>query len=436
MICFLVALHVTRFSLQATHAAGEVSAAPSDAAECQRLQSAHSVIVGRSWGSLPKELITRWSDLECDRFFATEPEALVSGVSSAVGSLLPWGASRSPFAGDVTLRCQNLRARFPGVRVGGSWQALPFSVRNEWTNLRCDEILGEARQREWAEVAYVARYEDTLRAALRARADKLTRPANGTVVAIGVSTTTRTLAVSSLYDLSLFSIMLPSLVATAEAGYVYWLYVAYDLGDTFYDRPERRAEIAAWMRERVVGPLRKFRGIEADFVLLPFNNTIRKPGPVFNYMMAAAAEDGADYLYRINDDTEFTGREWTSQAVRALARVGNVGVVGPVCNEGNQNILTHDFVHRTHLYIFRTYYPPVFTDWWMDDWITRVYGPERTQRGPFLVVHHVDKHSTRYEVDLSHESQLARELDRGRTTIAAWRRAQGCIDAPAASGWS
>ena len=29
-----------------------------------------------------------------------------------------------------------------------------------------------------------------------------------------------------------------------------------------------------------------------------------QPGPAFNFMMAAAAEDGADYLYRVNDDTE------------------------------------------------------------------------------------------------------------------------------------
>ena len=35
-------------------------------------------------------------------------------------------------------------------------------------------------------------------------------------------------------------------------------------------------------------------------------------------------------------------------------------------------ILTHDFVHRTHKHIFQTYYPVVLTDWWMDDWISKV----------------------------------------------------------------
>ena len=36
-------------------------------------------------------------------------------------------------------------------------------------------------------------------------------------------------------------------------------------------------------------------------------------------------------------------------------------------------MITHDFVHKTHLRIFDTYYPPVLSDWWMDDWISHVY---------------------------------------------------------------
>ena len=32
-------------------------------------------------------------------------------------------------------------------------------------------------------------------------------------------------------------------------------------------------------------------------------------------------------------------------------------------------MITHDFVHKTHMRVFKTYYPPVLSDWWMDDWI-------------------------------------------------------------------
>ena len=56
------------------------------------------------------------------------------------------------------------------------------------------------------------------------------------------------------------------------------------------------------------------------------------------------------------------------------------GVVGPFCEEGNQNILNHDFTARLHMDIFgMNYYPPELVDWWMDDWISSVYGDGRTR---------------------------------------------------------
>jgi hypothetical protein len=69
---------------------------------------------------------------------------------------------------------------------------------------------------------------------------------------------------------------------------------------------------------------------------------------MFNFLSAAAVADGADYVYRINDDTEFA-TPWARMLVRALREFSpmNVGVVGPLCRQGNVKILTHDFVHRS-----------------------------------------------------------------------------------------
>ena len=197
------------------------------------------------------------------------------------------------------------------------------------------------------------------------------------------------------------------------------------------------------------------------------------------------------------------GVGWAAQAVSALRAhtPPNLGVVGPVCNEGNTRILTHDLVHRTHLQvptargcnpglalastplpsptsrapvwyfppadflpshlltpcrlhlqIFEHYYPPIFSDWWMDDWITHgvcsptsllplatltsylslvtaeprlslltsdfsVYGPSRTRRGPFRVVHRIGHQGTRYEVDQTHEGWLQSELQLSRARV-------------------
>ena len=129
-------------------------------------------------------------------------------------------------------------------------------------------------------------------------------------------------------------------------------------------------------------------------------------------------EAKADYIYRVNDDTELATR-WATPFVNALQSMNNVGAVGPACRQGNRRILTHDFTHKTHMEIFGgQYYPPALSDWWMDDWISRVYGPRRTLRGDAVeVIHHTGKHGQRYQVDRSHASLLSGLLAKGSATI-------------------
>ena len=58
------------------------------------------------------------------------------------------------------------------------------------------------------------------------------------------------------------------------------------------------------------------------------------------------------------------------------------------------------------------------SQWWIDDWISRVYGPERTVKMPdWEVFHHVTKHGTRYTVDAKLKLQLERTLERGQQSI-------------------
>ena len=99
-----------------------------------------------------------------------------------------------------------------------------------------------------------------------------------------------------------------------------------------------------------------------------------------------------------------------------------LGVVGPTCADGNKKILTHDFVHRTHRQIFQTYYPVVLTDWWMDDWISKVYPRGSYGRHASVAVsHHTwmtgSGNPVRYEVDHAHKQFLDAELRRGAQLI-------------------
>ena len=240
-----------------------------------------------------------------------------------------------------------------------------------------------------------------------------------------VEDTTKALDVS---ELVLFTTMMPSLASTVECGFRYHIVIGVDKGDLLFDTPETREKVGSWMEVHVKEPAAK-RGVSADFEILTVENTARKPGPVFNAMAAAVRQnEDVEFIYRVNDDTEFASKGWTSKLVGALRRLGGpaYGVVGPSCPQGNRAILTHDFTHRTHMDIFEDYYPPVLTDWFMDDWISRVYGSKRTRLLTDVeVVHHSKTYGRRYDVDGKHRHLVDDLVEQGKSKILAYMRANG-----------
>jgi hypothetical protein len=203
------------------------------------------------------------------------------------------------------------------------------------------------------------------------------------IIAICACTTTRNLNIESIEDLALFKTLLPSIRDTAESGYEYWVYLGYDIGDEFFDHTIIIDNMISWYQENMIKGLRD-RKIHTRFFVERFENPEPKPGPAFNYLTHLAYIDGATYIYRVNDDTKFID-EWSSEFINKLQSWGEpYGAVGPRCDQGNTMILTHDFTHRLHHEIFPLHYPSTLNDWWMDDWISRVYGRRRTAR-----LHHV-----------------------------------------------
>lgn len=148
---------------------------------------------------------------------------------------------------------------------------------------------------------------------------------------------------------------------------------------------------------------------------------MQKPGPVFIEMARAAYHANADYFFRINDDTELTAN-WAKVFVDALHTLPPpYGVVGPYCSTGNIAILEHDFVHRTHMEVFNlTYYPRELPDWWMDTWISFVYGKTRSFKALKVPVVHARPHGRRYEIDFKYRRQIPTLLVRGREMIRDW----------------
>ena len=142
----------------------------------------------------------------------------------------------------------------------------------------------------------------------------------------------------------------------------------------------------------------------------------------FNALMQDALQCGAEYLVRVNDDTEFITSDWVSKSINTLKEFHppNIGVVGPTCQQGNTGIMTHDMVHRTHLKIFETYYPVVFHNWFVDDWISTVYGNSRTTKMvDWEVMHHIEL-GTRYKPSKDDRRLLEFQVKLGRARIDAF----------------
>jgi len=99
-------------------------------------------------------------------------------------------------------------------------------------------------------------------------------------------------------------------------------------------------------------------------------------------------------------------------------------VVGPLHKGGNEDILTYDFVHRSHIDIFGYYYPRIFTDWWADTWISHVYGTQRTLKLPGVRLVHTLEVGQRYQVRSSKAKYLKDQLEEDGITLnrCVWRR--------------
>ena len=153
--------------------------------------------------------------------------------------------------------------------------------------------------------------------------------------------------------------LIPSLeqTVTQEERDIYdmRLYICHDDDDMFWEHHMKEIQVPDWLTLEV----------------LVYKKQTKHKIP-FNPFMRDVYESGAEYMTRINDDTEFLASGCVSKAIAQLKKMDNVGVVGPTCRGGNQAILTHDMVLGTHLEIFDTYYSDVFSAWYIDDWIMRV----------------------------------------------------------------
>jgi hypothetical protein len=223
-----------------------------------------------------------------------------------------------------------------------------------------------------------------------------------TTIAIGLGITSKGVKGADQSNIAakfqFFHLFLPTFCNTSSPQFVYRFYLAYDYTDPFYTNTLLSAaykDTFTTETARMCTP----NLINSTIHLVQCSHTGR-PTRAQNDAMLEAYLDHVDYYYRVNDDTRMMTAGWAEAFIAALAGHSppRVGVVGPRHSGGNTAILTYDFVHRTHVDLFGFYYPYMFSDWWGDGWITRVYRPDRSTKLGHIHLAHTLSLGQRYAI--------------------------------------
>jgi hypothetical protein len=203
--------------------------------------------------------------------------------------------------------------------------------------------------------------------------------------------------------------LLESFKDTAENKYLYSLIIGIDHDDKYWHQH----------RKTILTSFTPLENIDVELIYVDGGSFTKAINAVASYAHAQREERECNYYARVNDDSEFVSKNWTSMAVKQLQKFKpeNLGVVGPTVPQGNSAILVFDFVHRTHLDIFETYYPSQLNNWWADDWITNVYKPHNYAKLKKWKMNHVMIHGRRYSVNFKEKQYLKGLVDKGRTLI-------------------
>lgn len=238
-------------------------------------------------------------------------------------------------------------------------------------------------------------------------------------IAISLAVTSRSSKWSTdtqiLHTFPFFKSLLISFCQTNSNYFLYQFYLAFDQSDKFYRNTKNLQRFQNMFYDIIETNCTKESKYELYFVHCHHN---KHPAYAQNDAMMIAYMNHADYYYRINDDTTMVSSRWTETFIWQLQKFQppNIGVVGPNQLIGPREILTYDFVHRTHIDIFGFYYSRDFLDWFADHWMSRIYPRSHTKKFHDIKVRHTMEKGQRYHQHHNVETRRNAEKE-GAATI-------------------
>jgi len=216
--------------------------------------------------------------------------------------------------------------------------------------------------------------------------------------------------------------MLPSFLETTSTTFCYSFHVAYDFNDPFLSTQTGQNSFRQYFFKALHQKQTSTPGYIAWLTLVMAEHSGRPAWAQNDAMMQAYHHSNATYFYMVNDDTQFITSYWSENMTLALHNMQpyNVGTVGPNHNGGDLTIMTHNFVHRTHIDIFGFFYPRVFQGWYADAWMTSIYRPEYSRKMPLVKVRHSLSEGTRYDVKGKNQEEFDYHIMIAQEKIHQW----------------
>lgn len=239
-------------------------------------------------------------------------------------------------------------------------------------------------------------------------------------IAIGFPSTSKNVKGISVEKNPAVSVLIPTFLATIKRDdkvHFYNLYLGFDYMDPFFDNEDNQKRMMAHV-------LKMTAGYPVSFQFVKCRQTFGWTTFLWNVIFQHAINDGNDFFYQVNDDLQFINPGWTEEFIDALKKnpvKPYLGVVGPH-DEGNASILTQSFVHRTHYDIFGYYYPPIFRNWYSDDWVTHVYDHAKSTFRTKKKVKNSQVAGTRYIECYTGNIHLGEQLQVGNNLIQSYLR--------------
>ena len=216
---------------------------------------------------------------------------------------------------------------------------------------------------------------------------------------------------------SLNTIVLPSLASVLSAASMeaadYYVFLGTQPGDTWDDE--------AW-RERALEVAKAAVQDKAQFRVFryPLVGRLVDIASKYNMLIMQAHADGCDYIYQFSDDAQFlpSSRDWPLVMLADFRARHDFGVWG-LSDTNNPTTMTLGATSRAHIDLQGWFWPPILKNWYSDDYIQNVYGPEFSPHYANKNFHNTQTYGQRYD-QCDHRLEMWLSIVISRARALTW----------------